>query len=432
MPRLLGQRCLWVLARGFADDVGDLLPGAHRLPPCQEAQSDLHVWLVLRIRVILRVLCQPLGDHVALHRHFLLVHLAALFREEIVHPLHRLFFALAAKHPPQDLVTNVLGQHAPVPTHDVQALELVRKLPRRPVHDLKRGVLLLLQEHQPAEDCIDLDLQTLVPLVHGPLDLLRGLHSLLVVLRLGVDEDGVRVAVDHVELELLLDDGDGVLQGLPALGRDERGQGLGVEAAVLEAEAAVHGVCGELQRHLPDLQRLLPLRVALRLHRGLDIPSALDEPPEDLRQHPVLEGAIGQVSLREEVGLRGAVAHLGLVWAVHGREADVVLLDDGGVEAVEVQEHHKVVVHAHLWLQDQASAVGCLAAARPRALPLLLLIRIVQARSSSRASLRTALPGKAALAVREHKLVLVELVAQEHLVALGPFVLERGVPEVPG
>ena len=55
---------------------------------------------------------------------------------------------------------------------------------------------------------------------------------------------------------------------------------------------------------------------------------------------------------------RGNAAVLG---AAHSGEADVVLLDDGRVEAVEVEHQHDAVVQALLGLQHQPSRILCLA-----------------------------------------------------------------------
>mmetsp|Transcript_103193 Transcript_103193/g.300958 ORF Transcript_103193/g.300958 Transcript_103193/m.300958 type:complete len:376 (-) Transcript_103193:2034-3161(-) len=249
---------------------------------------------------------------------------------------------------------------------------------------------------------------------------------------LRVDKDRVRVAVDDVQLQLLLHHGDGALQSFTALGGDEGGERLRVEAAVLEAQAAVHGVGGELQRLLPDLERLQPLGVALGLDGRLDVPAAVHQPPEHLRQHALLGGAVRQVGLADEVRLGGALWHLLLVGPVDGGEADVVLLDDRGVEAVEVQEHDELVVEPHLGLQHQASAVGRLAAAPGRRRLLLVPpVRVVQARAEACAlHLHAALLRKHVLAVGQDELLPVELVAQEHLVALRALVLKRGVPKV--
>lgn len=53
-------------------------------------------------------------------------------------------------------------------------------------------------------------------------------------------------------------------------------------------------------------------------------------------------------------GQAGQAAILGLA---DSGEADVVLLDDGGVQAVEVQQQHVLVVQALLGLQNQPSCV---------------------------------------------------------------------------
>lgn len=67
-----------------------------------------------------------------------------------------------------------------------------------------------------------------------------------------VDHDAVGVAVDYFEAEFL-DEVFGVGEDLATLVGDEGGEVFGEEARVAEAEAAVHAVGGQLQRHLPDV-----------------------------------------------------------------------------------------------------------------------------------------------------------------------------------
>mmetsp|Transcript_83678 Transcript_83678/g.249737 ORF Transcript_83678/g.249737 Transcript_83678/m.249737 type:complete len:283 (-) Transcript_83678:2881-3729(-) len=281
MPSPVGQRSLWTLTRDLADDVGDLLSRPDSLTPLHQPQGNLHMGLVLRIWVVLRILCQTLRDDIALERHPLLVHLLGLFRQVVVHPVHGVLLALL-QHLGEHQLADLFCQPAPVAANNVKAFELPLERLLGPVHDLDCCVLLLLQQHQTGKHGIDLNFQPLVALVNGPLDVLRSLHGLVMIRSLRVDKDGIGVTIDNIQLQLLLHHGDRVLQRLPALGRDERSQRLRVEAAVLKAEAAVHGVGGELQRLLPDLERLQPLRVALRLDGGLDVPAALHKPAQHL------------------------------------------------------------------------------------------------------------------------------------------------------
>mmetsp|Transcript_28918 Transcript_28918/g.83043 ORF Transcript_28918/g.83043 Transcript_28918/m.83043 type:complete len:977 (+) Transcript_28918:971-3901(+) len=386
--------------------------------------------LVLGIGVVLGGLREALGDDVLLQGHLVLVHLLRALFEETVQPIHSLLLALAAQDPHQDLLTDTLGELAPISSHDVQALELALELLVRPVHDLQGRVFFLLQQHQPAEHGIDFDFQPLVPLVDRGLDLLSRLHGLVVILGLGVHEDGVGVAVDYLEHQLLLHNVDGGLQGLSALGRDQGGQGLGVEPAVLEAQAAVHRVGGELDGQLPDLKHLPSPRVPLRLDRRLHVPPALHEAAQHLRQHALVQRAVRGPRLREQLGLRGDQRELDLVGPLNGGEADVVLLDDRGVQAVEVEHHDEVVVQPDLRLQDQASAVRGLASARAAAPSAWLLSLGVVHAGVGVATLLLLLLLHHALFVRQHKLALVELVAQQRLVALRTPVLQRLVPDV--
>lgn len=72
-----------------------------------------------------------------------------------------------------DLLAALLGQVAPVPADDVQALELLldRVPPVAVVLHHQGGVLLLLQQQQGLEDAVDVDLQQPVELVHLSLHL---------------------------------------------------------------------------------------------------------------------------------------------------------------------------------------------------------------------------------------------------------------------
>mmetsp|Transcript_35005 Transcript_35005/g.88191 ORF Transcript_35005/g.88191 Transcript_35005/m.88191 type:complete len:374 (-) Transcript_35005:1732-2853(-) len=316
---------------------------------------------------------------------------------------------------------------APIPPHNVQALQLMGELFLLPIDNLEGCVLFLLKKHEAAEHCVDFDLQLLVPLVHVGLDLLSRLHCLRVVLSLGVHEDRVCVTVDNLKLELLLNHGDRGLQGVSALRRDERGERLGVEAAVLESQAAVHGVGSQLQRQLANVKHLAPSCIPLGLDSCLDAPTALDEAAQDLRQDALGERAVRLARLREELCLGGALRDLQFVRALHRGKADVMLLDDRWVQAVEVEHHHELVVEADLRFEHQASGVGGLASARPRPCGrLLLVLSVVEL------SLQAPLLGGRVLAVRQNELPPVELMAEQHLIPLSALVLKRHVPQVAG
>lgn len=110
------------------------------------------------------------------------------------------------------------------------------------------------------------------------------------------------------------------------------------------------------------------------------LPSPLHQVANDLGQQC-------QVSWRAASGGEGRqAAILGLT---DRGEADVVLLDDGGVQAVEVQQQHKLVVQPLLGLQDQApSKLGgapLLAACNSRHNDLLHLARLMHISSEAAA-----------------------------------------------
>mmetsp|Transcript_3404 Transcript_3404/g.8032 ORF Transcript_3404/g.8032 Transcript_3404/m.8032 type:complete len:297 (-) Transcript_3404:2441-3331(-) len=296
------------------------------------------MWLILGIRVVLRILGQALRNDVLLHGHLVFVHLFGLVAQKLVHPVNRLFLVgVPVQDAIQDCLTQLLGQFAPVAPHNVQTFELCLKRGLlTPADNLERGILLLLEQHQTGKHSVDLNLKPLVSLVHGALDLFPDLHGLLIVLCLRIHEDGVRVSIHHIQLQLLLHNRDRRLQGLSAFGRDQRCQRLCVEPAVLEAQAAVHGVGGELQRLLPNLQDLQNPRILLGLDGCLDLAPAIHQAPQHLRQDALFRHGVGRVGLRQKLGLVGRFSNLVLVGPIHRGEANVVLLDDGRVQTVEI------------------------------------------------------------------------------------------------
>ena len=177
-----------------------------------------------------------------------------------------------------------------------------------------------------------------------------------------VDEDGVGVAVHHLQLHLGLRHLDRALQQLAALRGDHLGQGLGVEPREGEAQAPVHGVGHDLERRLADVVLLQLHAVPLRLDQRLDLPTAVDEGLDDPRQDARLPVLVRQLVPR-------GVAVRRVPRGGDGREADVVLLDDAGVERVEVEEEDVLVVEPPLRLEDQAARVGGLLLLCPLLLP---------------------------------------------------------------
>mmetsp|Transcript_26209 Transcript_26209/g.73281 ORF Transcript_26209/g.73281 Transcript_26209/m.73281 type:complete len:496 (-) Transcript_26209:579-2066(-) len=293
-------------------------------------------------------------------------------------------------------VPRVLAQPAPVAADDVQALlfhhlhEAVRSRLQ-----LDGRVLLLLQQKHALENTIQLDLEQFVAPVHLPFhalpDLLDFWHSALP----GVDHDTVCVAVHHVETHLPCQVGRS-LQDVPALGCDELCEGLGIEPRVGEAQAPVHAVGGDLQGLLADVQLLLHGGVLLPFQDFLDLAPLLHQVADDRREH-------GHVLCRGRQGRQRAVLR-----ALHGREADVVLLDDGGVQRVEIEQQDEVLIQPLLRLQHQAPGVR-----RAFLLPPFALV--------------FALPRL----VGHDELALVELVQQQVLNPLGTPAEKHAAPEEP-
>lgn len=85
-------------------------------------------------------------------------------------------FGLLLLQSPLDLLAALLGQVAPVPADDVQALELLLDgvAPLAVVLHHQGGILLLLQQQQGLEDAVDVDLQQPVELVHLGFHLVGG------------------------------------------------------------------------------------------------------------------------------------------------------------------------------------------------------------------------------------------------------------------
>mmetsp|Transcript_52299 Transcript_52299/g.136174 ORF Transcript_52299/g.136174 Transcript_52299/m.136174 type:complete len:242 (+) Transcript_52299:867-1592(+) len=206
-----------VCAAWLGDHVLHLLAGPHGAPPGLQAQRHLDVGLVLRVGVILRILGEALRDDVLLERHLLLVHRRGLLGEVAVHPLDRLLLALSVEDLQEHFLADLLGQPAPVPPDDVQALDLGLEHLLLPIDHLDSGILLFLQQHHGSKHAVDLDLQLFILLVDRSLDLLCCLHGLIEILGLRIHEHRVRVPIDHIQREFLLDHRDGGLQRLAAL-----------------------------------------------------------------------------------------------------------------------------------------------------------------------------------------------------------------------
>mmetsp|Transcript_12988 Transcript_12988/g.30644 ORF Transcript_12988/g.30644 Transcript_12988/m.30644 type:complete len:305 (+) Transcript_12988:1043-1957(+) len=271
-------------------DVDGLALGEHR-------QRHLEVRLGLGVRVVLDRLVHPLGHHVLLDRH---AGLGAHRRGDLAEPFvdrgHDLVLGVARQNPVEHELAEALGDRAPVAADQVQALGLlgVAHLAVLPLLHHQGGVLLLLEEEHRLEDPVQLELERLVQLVHLPFHLLPELLDVLQVGGVGVDHDGVRVAVDHLHVELRLRQVHRALQGLPPHGRHERRDGLGVEPRVGEAEAAVQRVGRELEGLLADVQRLPFRGVFLLLEDVLHPDAPLDDRADHLGDHPRLEGVLRQ------------------------------------------------------------------------------------------------------------------------------------------
>mmetsp|Transcript_74540 Transcript_74540/g.129263 ORF Transcript_74540/g.129263 Transcript_74540/m.129263 type:complete len:219 (-) Transcript_74540:2418-3074(-) len=205
-----------------------------------------------------------------------------------------------------------------------------------------------------------------------------------------------------------------------------------MEAAVLEAKASIHRVCCELQGFLPDLQSLKPLGITLTLHHTLDLSSTLHKAPQHPRQNALGLGAIWQVRLGQKLCLASQLSHLLLVWTLHCGEADIVLLNNGRVQTVEIEHHDELVVKSNFRIQHQAPRVSSFSTTCTHCRCSVLfpmpfsIVQTCTARTSIK--LCTTLSGQGTLFIRKHELPPVEFMAQEHFVSFSTLVLQGHVP----
>ena len=428
-----------VLRRGVrldGDDVGHRLAllGALVLPSRAEAKRHLDVRLVGGVRIILRALRQLLGDDELVHGDGAGDEVLAALAEGLVDVLHHVLRRTAGEDGVEDVVTLLLGERGPIATDDVETLLLHRgdhaaAAVRRPLH-LERGVLLLLEQEHRLVHPVNLNLQELIALVHLLLHRVTNRHHLLQVVGVGVDHDGIGITVNDVHTEVALREIDGGLQNLATLQGGELGEGLGVKPRSREPEATVHRVRRQLERQLADIQLLAHRGVTLRLDHVLHLATALDELANHLREHRGVgsarsaRGGLGQ--LRRRRGRR-RIARIRLRTR-HGGEADIVLLDDGRIQRVEIQHKDVLVVQTLLGFEDEAAGVGgsalLLAGFDAALVPALAKIDVVAAAAAAKLAL---LGGEL---VREEVLAGVELVEQEVLDAPRAGVLQGLGPEV--
>mmetsp|Transcript_8108 Transcript_8108/g.32766 ORF Transcript_8108/g.32766 Transcript_8108/m.32766 type:complete len:646 (-) Transcript_8108:2155-4092(-) len=286
------------------DDVRDgfALVDALSLPRGSQPQRHLHVRLVGGVRVILRPLRELLGDDELVHRHRAVHQVLPALAKRLVDSLDDVLGGVSGENLLQREVTLLLRQGGPIAADNVETLLLNHRgvAAVGELLDHEGGVLLLLEEQHGLVKAVHLNLQNLEALVGQLLELLRHVHNLRDVRRLGVDHDRVGVAIDDVPAQVTLREVHGGLKDLAPLQGDQLRQGLGVEPRRGETEAAVHGVCGELERHLANVELLGPRRVALRLDHVLHLAPAVHQLLDHLRQHN-----LGRVGIRGKRRRRG-------------------------------------------------------------------------------------------------------------------------------
>ena len=120
--------------------------------------------------------------------------------------------------------------------------------------------------------------------------------------------------------------------------------------------------------------------------------------------------------------------HLGSIvvlggFALYSRKAQIVLLDNAGVEGVEIEEQDDAIVESSLGVQHETTTVFGFAALPAERLLLTAIVIVTK-------HLFLCFFGRHLLLVRAQEFAGVEFVHQEPFVALGPCVLEGAEPEV--
>mmetsp|Transcript_48710 Transcript_48710/g.106084 ORF Transcript_48710/g.106084 Transcript_48710/m.106084 type:complete len:248 (+) Transcript_48710:737-1480(+) len=223
MPRTLGKEIFGSIGSISTNDISNLLPWTNMLTPRDEPQGDLDVWLLLRIRIVLRIFGETFRNDELLHIDLALVHLLALVQQKLMYPLKGLLLIrLHIQDLHQDRLAHFFRQSTPITSDDVQAFEFCFKGLLLPIDHLHRRIFLFLQQHQTHKDSVNLNFESLVPLVHRSLDLFSDLHRLLEIRRLRVHENRIGVTINHIKRQLLVHNVDGRLQSFSTLRCDER------------------------------------------------------------------------------------------------------------------------------------------------------------------------------------------------------------------
>ena len=364
-----------------AKHVGNDVAAARAFVFGEHAQSHLHMRLVLGVGVVLGPLAEALVYDVVVERDASFAHVRRELLEVLVNALDHRFGGVAG----EDLFEHVGGglfrERAVFAPLHVETLDLGARVAAL-VHQQRR-VLFLLEEEHALKDAVNVDLQQAVSLIDRSAELVAELDGRIVVHAPRIDHDTVRVAVNHVEGHAL-----GELarrrQNFSALERRERREWPGIEPRVFVAQAPIHTVRREFERLLLDIPlELLEGRRVLVLHERLDLPAAIHERGNQVRQH----------TLRHVRRRRGR--HIVAV-ALDRRKVNVELLDNAGIQRIKVHHQDVLVPQPTLGLKDETS------------LELFLLVT-----------------RRLALLVGAEVLFLVELVQQDVFVALGAATVQR-------
>ena len=143
-------------------------------------------------------------------------------------------------------------------------------------------------QQQSSEDVVNIDLQELVLLIDGTLEVNANFHCVLDIINVGVDHHGISVSVDDLQLRAFRKV-FGTPQDLSAFEGREHSQGPGVEPRLRVSKTTVHGIGSQFQGKLFDVPcGKLVNGSFFVFHESLDLPSTADECSNELGQYTLV------------------------------------------------------------------------------------------------------------------------------------------------
>mmetsp|Transcript_39120 Transcript_39120/g.91113 ORF Transcript_39120/g.91113 Transcript_39120/m.91113 type:complete len:538 (+) Transcript_39120:844-2457(+) len=358
MPRSLGKVFGFVLQ---TNNVGNMISRTDGSVVLQHVQRHEDMRLRFRIWIFFRMFAQTLGNDILVQGQFILPHFFGELFQMSMDVVDDLFPFLSRQNLVDDEPSRIFGLYTPISSDQIQPLEFLG-LRAIVVHD-ERRILFLLEKQHGSVNPIDLQFQSSVQLVDfsfDPLSELSHFGQFALVSYPGVDHDGVGISVNDLQPDGILRHLDGALQYFPSHGRDQGGDGLGVEAGMGESQASVHGVGGEFERLLPHVELVFGRRIVGLFHHVLDVSAAFHQRFDHAGQDSHAGVAVRE--RRQDISRRCVVfgrfrRYFFLMRApFHGGETKVVFLNDAGIETVEVQEQDAGVVEPPFGFQHQPSA----------------------------------------------------------------------------